>query len=68
MCSSAYHRSFGIPELYEEILLLVDLPTLLTSAQRSAVYGIGSSKILVLSRELSSSRLQRSGLNQRKDV
>ncbi|PKX95669.1 uncharacterized protein P174DRAFT_430018 [Aspergillus novofumigatus IBT 16806] len=34
MRSSAYHRIFGIPELYEEILLLVDLPTLLTSAQR----------------------------------
>jgi hypothetical protein len=68
MCSSAYHRIFGIPELYEEILLLVDLPTLLTSAQGVCRMWHRPSKILVLCRELSSSRLQRSGLNQRKDV
>ncbi|GIK06880.1 hypothetical protein Aspvir_002533 [Aspergillus viridinutans] len=34
MYSSASHRIFGIPEVLEEILLQVHLPTLLTSAQR----------------------------------
>ncbi|RLM00177.1 hypothetical protein CFD26_107692 [Aspergillus turcosus] len=34
MYYSASHRLFGVPELLEEILLQVHLPTLLTSAQR----------------------------------
>lgn len=47
---------------------LVDLPMLLTSAERVCRMWIGSSKILVLSRKPSSSTLPKSVLKQIKEV